>query len=115
LRVIDYRKITSLDALDAADPSSPQPDQGFSDEDIGLVGEALGHLNPRERQVVEMHYGLNGYASEKRKKFGHAYTLEEIGQVISPKKHLTRERVRQIKECALGKLAGVLGPKLGYD
>jgi len=48
-------------------------------------------LTPREKQVIVSYYGLFG-SSQK--------TLEEIGNSLE----LTRERVRQIKERAVGKL-----------
>jgi RNA polymerase primary sigma factor len=53
--------------------------------------EVLGTLNERERQVLELRYGLNG-GSEK--------TLEEVGAIFN----LTRERIRQIEAKALRKL-----------
>jgi RNA polymerase primary sigma factor len=53
--------------------------------------EILGSLNDREREVLEMRYGL---------KDGRYYTLEEVGQAFN----VTRERVRQIEARALRKL-----------
>jgi len=54
--------------------------------------ETLDSLhNEREREVLEMRYGL---------KDGRYYTLEEVGQEIN----VTRERVRQIEAKALRKL-----------
>jgi RNA polymerase primary sigma factor len=52
---------------------------------------ALAILTPREIEILKHYFGLGG---EDKK------TLEQIGDMMS----LTRERIRQIKEEALGKL-----------
>jgi len=51
----------------------------------------LGELGTREREVLEMRFGL---------KDGRPHTLEEVGQAFS----VTRERIRQIESKALRKL-----------
>ncbi len=51
----------------------------------------LGSLNDREREVLEMRFGLRD---------GEAHTLEEVGKAFG----ITRERVRQIESKALRKL-----------
>ncbi len=48
-------------------------------------------LPRREREVIEMRYGLAG---------GHPRTLEEVGQAFN----VTRERIRQIENHTLKKL-----------
>jgi RNA polymerase primary sigma factor len=55
------------------------------------VHTALDQLNRREREVLEMRFGL---------KDGQAHTLEEVGQEFG----VTRERIRQIEAKALRKL-----------
>jgi RNA polymerase primary sigma factor len=55
------------------------------------VHAALDQLNRREREVLEMRFGL---------KDGQAHTLEEVGQEFG----VTRERIRQIEAKALRKL-----------
>lgn len=53
--------------------------------------QALGILSDREREVLEMRYGLID---------GQDRTLEEVGRYFG----VTRERVRQIEAKALRKL-----------
>ena len=55
------------------------------------VQAALGVLSPREREVLELRYGLVD---------GRAHTLEEVGRQF----RVTRERIRQIEARALRKL-----------
>jgi RNA polymerase primary sigma factor len=92
-------------------------DRPFGDEDSGSLGEvvtgespspeeevtvslgldtlrrAVSELPERERDVVKMRYGLNGDVEPA--------SLEEIGRRLG----LTRERVRQIENVALERLA----------
>ena len=55
----------------------------------------LATLTPREEKVLRMRFGLNDAPPK---------TLKEIGESLG----LTRERVRQIENEALGKLSAVL-------
>ena len=55
------------------------------------IEQAMDVLNPRERTIIEMRYGL---------KDGHSLSLEEVSVLF----HLTRERIRQIEVKALRKL-----------
>jgi RNA polymerase primary sigma factor len=55
------------------------------------VAEVLESLNPRERRVLDLRYGLE---NDRR------YTLDEIGAELG----VTRERIRQIEAKALRKL-----------
>jgi RNA polymerase primary sigma factor len=57
----------------------------------GHIGEVLDTLNPRERRVLELRFGL---------KDGRSRTLEEVGKEFG----VTRERIRQIEAKALRKL-----------
>ena len=57
-------------------------------EDLDKV---LGTLTPREREVMELRYGLRD---------GREYTLKEVGHTLG----VTRERVRQIQSGALKQL-----------
>jgi RNA polymerase primary sigma factor len=55
------------------------------------IRQHLKYLTPREAEILTMRYGLDG--KEPR-------TLDEVGKKFK----LTRERIRQIQEIALGKL-----------
>ncbi|GCE17069.1 sigma-70 family RNA polymerase sigma factor [Dictyobacter kobayashii] len=55
------------------------------------IEQILLVLNPRERTIIEMRYGL---------KDGHSLSLDEVSTVF----HLTRERIRQIEVKALRKM-----------
>jgi RNA polymerase primary sigma factor len=74
------------------DDSEPLPDEAA---DVILRNEALtralGMLGERERQVLEMRYGLNGTSPR---------TLDEVGRAFN----VTRERIRQIENQSLKKL-----------
>jgi RNA polymerase primary sigma factor len=58
------------------------------------VRRALDALPTREREVIEMRYGLKGHK---------ARTLEEVGRAFG----VTRERIRQIENNTLKKLEGL--------
>lgn len=55
------------------------------------INEMLNVLKPREKEILKLRYGLDGYE---------IHTLEEIGQ----KFNITRERVRQIEKKTLQNL-----------
>lgn len=70
---------------------SPNADRGLINESLTKeIDRALATLTPREAEILRKFFGLG--MQEK--------TLEEIGEDF----HLTRERVRQIKEKAIRKL-----------
>jgi RNA polymerase primary sigma factor len=70
---------------------SPNADRGLINESLTKeIDRALATLTEREQKILRQFFGLG--AQEK--------TLEEIGEEL----HLTRERVRQIKEKAIKKL-----------
>jgi RNA polymerase primary sigma factor len=79
-----------LDVLQ--DPQQLPPDMILMNDSLRVeVKRALLTLSSREREVLELFYGLDDQAP---------MALEEIGD----KFHLTRERVRQIKEKAIRRL-----------
>ena len=55
------------------------------------IGDVLGSLNERERQVLELRFGIGD---------GNPRTLEEVGVQFN----VTRERIRQIEAKALRKM-----------
>jgi RNA polymerase primary sigma factor len=74
------------------DETMPEPDDAASKQLLREQMRAiLGSLNRRERQVLEMRFGL---------KDGQVHTLEEVGLAFG----VTRERIRQIEAKALRKL-----------
>ena len=67
------------------------PDQAAYQLQRDHIEQAMNVLNPRERTIIEMRYGL---------KDGHSLSLDEVSVLF----HLTRERIRQIEVKALRKL-----------
>lgn len=75
------------------DKSSVSPlEQILKDDLRAQIEEVLAQLNPREREVIKMRFGLMEDQSD--------LTLEEIGKA----ENITRERVRQIESSAIKKL-----------
>jgi RNA polymerase primary sigma factor/RNA polymerase sigma factor len=56
------------------------------------VGQILGCLSDREREIIKKRFGLNGCT--------HPYTLQEVGKDLG----VSKERIRQIESRALAKL-----------
>lgn len=71
----------------------PQPDDDLiSDSTLQDLNSALDCLTDREAKIIRLYYGLGDMTP---------LTLEDIGELLG----LTRERIRQIKNIALGKLS----------
>jgi len=69
--------------------NSDRPDGNFITESLQKdLDNVMKKLNPRQRRIICMYFGLLGYQS---------MTLEEIGDYFD----LTRERVRQIKDSGI--------------
>ncbi|MDB5088058.1 MAG: polymerase sigma factor RpoD/SigA [Mucilaginibacter sp.] len=80
---------TLLDVLQSAEPGT---DKEMMNESLSIeVSDSMRVLGEKEREVLELFFGLKNQQ---------AHSLEEIGE----KYHLTRERVRQIKDKALERL-----------
>ncbi len=60
--------------------------------------DLMGHLKPREMQIVSMRFGLDGERPRTLKEIGAAYKI-------------SRERVRQIEEVSLRKLKKIMKKK----
>ena len=75
-----------------ADTSQEAPDTDvLRDSAREQLESVLNSLDERELRIIRLYFGLDG---------NEALTLEQIGGLMN----LTRERVRQLKERALGKL-----------
>lgn len=82
---------TLLDVLE--NDGEETPDSALMDDSLRTeIQRALATLTQRESAILSLYYGLGGTKPS---------TLEEIGERF----HLTRERVRQIKQNATNKLA----------
>lgn len=80
--LVDY-----LEDKNASMPDEETFENALSDD----MEKALGMLSEREKLILSLYFGLNGEEP---------LTLEEIGKKL----HLTRERIRQIKEKAIVRL-----------
>ena len=74
------------------DQSAAMPeDELVADEEQAKVLRLLDELDPREANILKLHYGLDGHKP---------LTLRQIGEKLG----LTRERIRQIQRSVLTKL-----------
>ncbi|HDZ21102.1 hypothetical protein LCGC14_0094540 [marine sediment metagenome] len=99
LRAVNTPSQVDSDDSDAAsqmlaDTHTPAPEQHLLDEsNAPLVEGLLSRLPLRQRHILELRFGFNGYEGPQR-------TYKEIGELIG----LTRERVRQLEKEALQQL-----------
>ena len=108
---VDTSRTVSLDSPISANDDSTLADFILQENDVereailedlrNAIRLAVKHLDPRERTVVQMRFGL---------KDGTPRTLEDIGT----KYVLSRERIRQIERTALKKLRPYLISFVGY-
>jgi RNA polymerase primary sigma factor len=102
--ILSARKVRSLDESFEDDDGERSVMNALADEaqdapDVDVIeSSAKDHLrsilrclDERERYIISLYFGLDG---------SEALTLEKIGVLMN----LTRERIRQLKERALGKL-----------
>jgi RNA polymerase sigma factor (sigma-70 family) len=89
IRLLPDEEYLPLDDFLASEDSVEK--QALRNVWVSQVQRALSRLGDREREIVDLRYGLSD---------GQEKTLEEIGQIYG----LTRERVRQIEAKALRKL-----------
>ncbi|MCH3921045.1 MAG: RNA polymerase sigma factor RpoD/SigA [Sphaerochaeta sp.] len=77
---------------DFVEDDSPSPEDRLMESSLKEdIQKVLGTLTDKERDVIELRFGLNGRAP---------MSLKEIGELYS----LTKERIRQIEKKALEKL-----------
>jgi RNA polymerase sigma factor (sigma-70 family) len=85
---------TSAIAEMVGDGGEQSPDQALLDASNSPIVQALlKRLEPRERRILELRFGLDGHQGPPR-------TFKEIGKIVG----LTRERVRQLEKKALASL-----------
>jgi len=88
--LIEGENSSMLDVMINGD--EPDTDNDLMHESLGQeIARSLSTLSEKERDVVNLYYGIGQ---------GHSWTLDEIGVKFG----LTRERVRQIKEKAIRRL-----------
>ena len=84
------------------DMQSLQPQEELVRRELEKTMELLlGALNPRQQQILRMHFGMTD---------GICYSLEEIGKQLG----ISKERTRQIERQAMEKLQ-VLGASMGLE
>ncbi len=81
-----------------ADPDAPDPEEEALAHERGeLLREAIGHLPPRRREVIERHYGLHG-------------DPETLG-ALAAELNVSRQRTQALRNQGLSDLAAELGPQ----
>lgn len=84
------------------DRSSMQPHEAVIRSELETaLRSMLAELNPRQQQILSLHFGLED---------AHEYSLEEIGKKLG----ISKERTRQIERQAMEKLQK-LGTSLGLE
>ena len=81
------------------DVAAVDPFESLSEKDLQMeVGDVLDQLDDRERKIINSRFGLDG---------SEPITLEEVGDKFG----VTRERIRQLQNIALGKMRRVLSKR----
>jgi RNA polymerase primary sigma factor len=81
------------------DEAAVDPFENLSEKNLQVeVGDVLDKLDPRERRIINERFGLDG---------AEPITLEEVGVKFG----VTRERIRQLQNIALGKMRRALNKR----
>ena len=84
------------------DLDAPEPQEMLVRRELEtMLHQMLGNLNPRQQQILKLHYGLDN---------GVCYSLEEIGRQLG----ISKERARQIEHQAMEKLK-TMGTSMGLE
>lgn len=89
----DKKDITLSEIIKTAENNPEESeDESFDAESLY---ESLNQLKPKEKEIINMVYGLNGVET---------HSIEEISQIYG----VSKERIRQILNYALNKMKGIL-------
>ena len=84
------------------DLHAPQPQESLVRQELDQTMDCLlGMLEPRQRQILRLHFGMED---------GICHSLEEIGTMLG----ISKERVRQVEKQAMDKLK-TLGADMGLE
>ena len=84
------------------DSQAPQPQQKLVRRELEqMMDRLLGALEPRQRQILRLHFGMED---------GCCYSLEQIGKQLG----ISKERTRQIERQAMEKLQK-MGASMGLE
>lgn len=89
-------------SLQLEDLHAPQPQESLVRQELDqTMDRLLGMLEPRQRQILRLHFGMED---------GICHSLEEIGTMLG----ISKERVRQVEKQAMDKLK-TLGADMGLE
>lgn len=83
-----------LDALDGPEEGSDPHEVAWVQNRKSLISAALDELSPQQAEVLRRRFGMEGFEEQ---------TLEEVGRTFG----LTRERIRQVQNMGLKRLAAL--------
>lgn len=100
--VPESRNVEQMPLVERTACNDPNPeDQTSKQEQLQLLEDLLSQLPPRERKILEMRWGCNGYDSPR--------SLEKCGEAVGG---ITKERARQLENVAMARLRKLAGVKV---